>query len=65
MDTLPLPENQMPSHAKSRSPRLNNAPAYYLGRPASWWIAAGTARRIRAMDGTRQVTGTSITKETR
>ena len=29
---LPLPENPMPSHARSRSPRPNNAPAYYLGR---------------------------------
>jgi len=62
---LPLPENPMPSHARSRSPRPNNAPAYYLGRPASWWITASTGRRTRAMDGARQVTGTSATKETR
>jgi hypothetical protein len=55
----------MPSHAKSRSPRPNNAPAYYLGRPAIWWITASTGRRMRAMDGARQVTGTSFMKETR
>jgi hypothetical protein len=55
----------MPSHAKSRSPRPNNAPAYYLGRPAAWWITASTGRRVPAMDGACQDAGTSITKETR
>ena len=25
----------------------NTAPAYYLGRPARWWIATSSARRRR------------------
>lgn len=42
----------MPFHAKSRSSRPNNAPAYYFGRPASWWITASTGYRGADSDGT-------------
>ena len=33
----------MPASAQPRTARPNGAPAYYLGRPATWWLAV-TAR---------------------
>ena len=33
--------------AAPRPARPHGAPAYYLGRPASWWIAAAVGRRRR------------------
>lgn len=36
----------MPASPQPRTSRARRAPAYYLGRPASWWIAAAT-RRVR------------------
>lgn len=29
--------------------RPNNAPAYYLGRPAGLWLSLGRRRRLRTM----------------
>ena len=37
----------MPANTGSAYPRPNSTPAYYLGRPASWWITA-RHRRPRA-----------------
>jgi len=36
-----------------RPARPHGAPAYYLGRPASWWIATAVGRRARAGAGAR------------
>ena len=33
--------------AAPRPARPHGAPAYYLGRPGSWWIAAAVGRRRR------------------
>ena len=33
--------------AAPRPARPHGAPAYYLGRPASWWIATAAGRRRR------------------
>ena len=30
----------MPAHPRSPQTRPHSAPAYYLARPASWWITA-------------------------
>jgi hypothetical protein len=30
----------MPAPARTPQPRLPGAPAYYLGRPATWWRTA-------------------------
>ena len=44
-------EQAMP--AALRPARPHGAPAYYLGRPASWWIATAVGRRARAGAGAR------------
>ena len=42
--------------------RPNSAPAYYLGRPASFWVTLTTSRR-RAPDARRETTWTPIAKQ--
>jgi len=39
--------------AAPRSARPHGAPAYYQGRPASWWIATAVGRRTQARAGAR------------
>jgi len=39
------PEDTMPATSRPRRSRPASAPAYYLGRPASVWIAATTGRK--------------------
>jgi hypothetical protein len=45
-----------------RRNRPNAAPAYYLGRPASFWITLTTHRR-RAPDARRQAAWTPIARQ--
>ena len=40
-------EREQAMTAAPRPARPHGAPAYYLGRPASWWIAAAVGRRRR------------------
>jgi hypothetical protein len=41
-----LPRGEtMPADTQSRPTRPTGAPAYYLGRPASWWLTS--MRRVR------------------
>jgi hypothetical protein len=42
--------------------RPNSAPAYYLGRPVSFWVTLTTGRR-RAPDARRETTWTPIAKQ--
>ena len=35
----------MPHPTRAQRARPANAPAYYLGRPAAWWITALPGRR--------------------
>lgn len=42
----------MPASAQPRRTRPNSAPAYYLARPASFWVTA-TTRRAAAPDAAR------------
>ena len=42
----------MPVNSRPRLIRPNSAPAYYLGRPASFWISATTGP-ARALEGRR------------
>ena len=35
----------MPAPSGSRKIRSTSAPAYYLGRPADWWLTATTKQR--------------------
>jgi hypothetical protein len=48
-------EDTMPVSIRHRRTRPASAPAYYLGRPASFWIALGTRRR-RASGARQQAT---------
>jgi len=52
----------MPSTTQPRPNRPNTAPAYYLGRPASFWITL-TTRRRGAPDARRQATWTPIARQ--
>ena len=52
----------MPVNNHPRRNRPNSAPAYYLGRPASFWITVATRRR-RAPDARRQATWTPIARQ--
>jgi len=52
----------MPVSTQPRRNRPNTAPAYYLGRPASFWTSLATRRR-GAADARRQATWTSITRQ--
>jgi hypothetical protein len=52
----------MPVSNQPRSNRPNGAPAYYLGRPASFWITL-TTRRRRAVDAPRQATWIPIARK--
>ena len=45
----------MPVSIRHHRTRPTSAPAYYLGRPASFWIALGTRRR-RASGARQQAT---------
>lgn len=42
----------MPANSRPRRIRPSNAPAYYLGRPASLWISVATGH-TEAPDGLR------------
>ena len=44
----------MPANTGSPYARPNNAPPYYLGRPASLWITVITADRRRVRDAERR-----------
>jgi hypothetical protein len=56
----------MPANVQARRSRPHGAPAYYLGRPASWWITATTSgRHKRAPNQAIGATRTSPTKEIR
>jgi len=52
----------MPVSTHPRRNRPNSAPAYYLGRPASFWITL-TSRRSEAPPAGRQTTWTPITRQ--
>jgi hypothetical protein len=52
----------MPVSTQPPRTRPNSAPAYYLGRPASFWISM-TTRRRRTPDTRRQPTWTPITRK--
>jgi hypothetical protein len=51
----------MPVNTQPRRTRPNSAPAYYLGRPASFWISLAT-RRSGAPDARSRITWTPIAK---
>jgi hypothetical protein len=51
----------MPVSSHPRRTRPNSAPAYYLGRPASFWVTL-TTRRRGAPDARRQTTWTTIAR---
>ena len=46
-------EREQAMTAAPRPARPHGAPAYYQGRPASWWIATAVGRRARAGAGAR------------
>jgi hypothetical protein len=52
----------MPVSTRPPRTRPNSAPAYYLGRPASFWITV-TTRRRRALNARRQPTWTRIARK--
>jgi hypothetical protein len=47
-----LAEDTMPVNSRPRRIRPNTAPAYYLGRPASFWISVTTGH-MEVPDGLR------------
>ena len=49
------------TNGRSRRKRPNSAPAYYLGRPASFWITV-TTRCRGAPDTRRQATWTPVAR---
>ena len=55
-------EDTMPVSTHHRCTRPNSAPAYYLGRPASFWLTL-TTRRTGAPDARRQITWTPIARQ--
>jgi hypothetical protein len=52
----------MPASTQPGHHRPNSAPAYYLGRPASFWITL-TARRRRAPDARRPTIWTPMARQ--
>jgi len=50
--TYPRWSTTMPAPTRSPQSRPNSAPAYYLARPASWWITA-SRRRAQPCAGRR------------
>jgi hypothetical protein len=46
-------EDAMPVSTQPGRTRPNSAPAYYLGRPASFWITVSTAARRRRLPAAR------------
>lgn len=52
----------MPADIRPRPTRPASAPAYYLGRPASFWITLSTGRR-RAPGARRQAPWTPIARQ--
>jgi len=54
----------MPANSRPRTGRANGTPAYYLGRPADWWITA-TTRRVRAPEPADQAIRALSSQETR
>ena len=54
----------MPASSEPRAGRANGVPAYYLGRPADWWITA-TTRRVHVPDTADQAIHAPGTQETR
>jgi hypothetical protein len=66
LDLRPGPPNQqedtVPVNTQPRRNRPSSAPAYYLGRPASFWITL-TSRRSGAPDARRQTTWTPIARQ--
>lgn len=52
----------MPASTRPRRTRRNSAPAYYLGRPASFWITL-TTRRTGAPPARRRATWTPIVRQ--
>jgi len=54
----------MPANSQPRTGRASAVPAYYLGRPADWWITA-TTRRVRAPEAAYQAVRAPSIQETR
>jgi hypothetical protein len=55
-------EDTMPVSTHHRRTRPNSAPAYYLGRPASFWVTQ-TTRRKGAPDARRQIRWTPTARQ--